>query len=321
MDYLEEKTPRGITIKVLTKNWNFLAFNRNGGSIYADEAGLKVLHRVPMVSFVGNNFKVKNITKQEFAFIKILKGRMVLPYIDLNDGNRKYVLIDWPGNIDLVPVRLRAMDTVADLVLDIEGGNKPDYIIVNRTISKNDIIIIKNRFAEANIITPESPAGATPQISEQPDDERRAIDVLRDINLNTMSNNPVFLARVHLREMDISKVNQLILDFDLSALEVEYIANFITTMLKKADTETDIMKNRQKLESILNSLKFYIDLITKKDADIRNAIGALADVNSLASFSTLVAKVKPLYPTREDQLSFTEYENMLWEASDRIQKR
>ncbi len=318
MDYIEEKSPRGITIKVLTKKWNFLVFDQKGASIYSDDAGLKVLHRVNLVAFVGRNFQVKNTASQELSFLKVIKNRIVIPYVDMADSTRKYIFIDADGRLDMIPVRLKILNDIAQLVREIDGGTNPDYIVVDRNITKNDIIIIKNRLSNAHIIL----AGAEKAEAEQAekargiDDataERRATDVLKEVNINMMSNNPVFLARVHLREMNLSKMNQLLLDFDLTAGDAEYIKSFVNTMLAKEDADPEIKKNKPRLEAIRDSLQFFIHLTNKDDTQIREMIASLTDSSMLASYSTLMAKAKILHPGTEDQLLFTDYENLLWE--------
>lgn len=318
MDDIEEKSPRGITFKVLTKKWNFLVFDQKGASIYSDDAGLKVLHRVRLVAFVGGNFQVKNTASQELSFLKVIKNKVVIPYVDLADSARKYIFIDADGRLDMLPVRLKALGTIAQLVREIDSGTNPDYIVVDKNITKNDIIIIKNRLADAHIILagaekPEAEPGGEAHGIDDSTAERRATDVLKEVNINMMSNNPVFLARVHLREMNLSKMNQLILDFDLTAHDAEYIKSFVTTMLGKADADQEIRKNKQRLETIRDSLQFFIHLTNKDDAQIRQMIASLHDNSMLASYSTLMAKAKLLHPGTDDQLLFTDYENLLWE--------
>jgi len=41
----------------------------------------------------------------------------------------------------------------------------------------------------------------------------------------------------------------------------------------------------------------------------------------LASFFTLIAKVKLLYPGTDDQLLFTEFENLLYEKKSSLQEQ
>ncbi len=320
MEYIEEKTPYGIVIKVLLKKWTFLAFDRKGGSIYADDAGLKVLHKIPMITFVGANFQIKNTKGPDLSFLKITKNQIVIPYTDLENNNRRYLFIHTLSKLDLIPVRLMQLRDIAQLVREIESGTKPDYIVVNKTITKNDIIIIKNRYAEASIIladkSNETTAAEDGDIALQSPDEGRAVDLVADININMMSNNPVFLARVHLREMELSKVNQLILDFDLSTTEAEYILSFIHTMLKKEES-AEIRKNLQKLEAIKDSLNFYVTLLNRDAAGVKKILESLSPDANLASYTTLTAKVKLLYPGTDDQLLFTEFENLIWEKKEK----
>lgn len=326
MDFIEQATPRGITLKVFPKKWNYLAFDQKGKSIYADAAGLKVLHRVPLLVFVGENFIVKNTAGTEMSFLKATRGQIVIPYVDTaTDRRQRFIFIPAESGIDLIPVRLKGLRDISMLVREIETGTKPDHIVVSGSVTRNDIIIIKNRLAGAHIILAggKSEDGDTPREESEINSfgDQRATEVAKDVNINMMSNNPVFLARVHLREMDISKVNQLILDFDLSPIEAEYILSFITTMLSKRETEEDIRKNAPKLEGIQGSLQFYIHLLGKNEAEVRTMIEGMNDSGMLASFFTLIAKVKLLYPGTDDQLLFTEFENLLYEKKSSLQEQ
>lgn len=320
MDYVEQTSPRGVTLKVMPQKWTFLAFGKGGSAIFADGAGAKALHRVQLVVFVGYSFGIKNTATHEFSFLKVIKNQIIIPYTNEADGGRNYVFIDTTARFDLMPVRLKALGDIAMLVREIEGGLRPDYIVVDKNITKNDIIIIKNRMAGAHIILAENNAARTPvnpaESGATQYADGRASDVLKEVNINMMSNNPVFLARVHLREMDIAKVNQLILDFDLSEIEASYILSFIATMLAKAADDQEIMKNKGKLEILRDSLEFYIALLNREDDAVRALISSLKDDSNLSSYFTFIAKVKLLYPGTEDQLIFTDYENLLWEKKD-----
>lgn len=324
MDFIEQATPRGITLKVFPKKWNYLAFDQKGKSIYADASGLKVLHRVQLVVFVGDNFSVKNNAGTEMSFLKATRGQIVIPYVDtLTDRRQRYIFIPAESGIDLIPLRLKALRNISLLVREIETGTKPDHIVVSGSVTRNDIIIIKNRLADAHIILAggKSEDGVAPREESEINsfEDKRATEVVKDVNINMMSNNPVFLARVHLREMNISKVNQLILDFDLSPLEAEYILSFISTMLSKSEEDAEIRKNIPKLEAIQSSLRFYVHLLGKNDPEVRAMIEGMNDAALLASFFTLIAKVKLLYPGTDDQLLFTEFENLLYEKKSVLQ--
>ncbi len=146
--------------------------------------------------------------------------------------------------------------------------------------------------------------------------DKRATEIIKEASINVMSDNPVFLARLHLRELSLSKVNQLLLDFDLTAIEVEYIQNFIDTMIKKADDDSELLKNIAKLKALRESFSFYLNLINSRDDEIRKIIDNVDDINIIASYSTLIAKCKYLLPDTKDQLLLTDYENLLYEKKE-----
>lgn len=317
MNYIETTSPRGILIKVLLDKGQFLAFTHEGKPIYADEAKSKILHKVMFIVFIGEDFQIKTPLNQEFSFLKIVKEKITIPYIDQSGNSQKYLFIDYSGELDLIPIKLMAFKDTSTLVREVEAISKPDFIVVDRQIKKNDVIVIKNRYFNTRIILAEE-KNKENQSTRMEDkinqwSSTRATEVIEEININMMSNNPVFLARVHLRELNFSKVNQLLLDFDLSPIETEYIISFINTMLEKENSEDDIKKNAAKLETIRNSLQFYAALLSKSRDEVQKMIKNLSDPTMLASFTTLVAKVKPLYPSTDDQLQYTEFENMLYE--------
>ena len=93
MDYIEEKTPSGITIKVLLKSWEYTAFNRNGSVIYANESGGNVLHKVPVIAFFGKYLIPAANIDTELVFYKRIKDEIVIPYNDLVSHRRKYLFL------------------------------------------------------------------------------------------------------------------------------------------------------------------------------------------------------------------------------------
>ncbi len=323
MDYIEEKTPKGISIKILKDKWKFLAFDRNGSSIYSDEHEMKVMHKVLLIAFLGEYFRVHNNYNRELSLIRVSRSKLVIPYDRQGFEKSRYLLMNFEGKLDMVPVRLLGVDTIGNLIRMIDSGQSPDYIVVDKDVTKNDVVVIKNRCPGIDIIVAEGKKEIT-EISKISSEsttetgERRATDILKDVNLNIMSQNPVFLARVHLRNMDLSKVNQLLLDFDLKSIDAEYILNFINTMLGKVGFKDELKKAESKLKSLKKSFQFYLYLLEKKDDEIKKMINGMEDKDELASYGTLLAKVKLLFPEQDDQLLITGYENLIWEIREKL---
>jgi hypothetical protein len=322
MEYIEEKTPKGITIKVILKKWKFIAFDKNGNSIYAGDDNMNLMHKVPLIIFLGTNFQVKHAHKTDISLLKVSKGELVVPYTFKDTDLKGFLYINYNNKIDQIPARLVSADDMFTLVNWISTGIRPDYIIVDKNITRDDILVIKNRCPTAGVVM----AGRDQKIKEEqkhvdeinPEAKRRAVDILKEVDINIISNNPVFLARIHLRKMDLSRVKQLLLDFDLSEIETQYIMSFLDTMLAKSDMVEELKIAKPTLVSLRDSLQFYIYLLRKDDANLKKMIEQIPNKNELAYFSTLLAKRKLLFNDTNDQLLFTNYENLIYDSKERL---
>lgn len=289
-----------------------------------------MLYRVPLIIFLGKSFRVKDRYDSELFFYKITNGKIVIPYTDINSNSRRYLFIrsEIDKDMDVIPARVRECSEINSLFRGIDTDFHPDYIIIDDKIVKDDILIVNRRYPAATIVNAydEKNSQGTSirngfSNSDAKTQEDRATDIINEQNLNVMSNNPVFLARIHLRTMALSKVNQLLLDFDISSFEADYILKFIETMLAKSEENDDIRNNASKLEALMDSLVFYISILNRNDDDIHSIIEKIEDINQIASYNTLLAKVKTLLLEEEDLFKLTEYENLLFEKKDNIQSK
>ncbi|MBN2547238.1 MAG: hypothetical protein JXB50_15655 [Spirochaetes bacterium] len=328
MDYIEEKTPGGVTIKVLLKSWEYTAFNRDGSVIHVHDSGGNVLHKVPVIAFFGKYLIPVVNVDSELAFYKIIKNEVIVPYEDLVNNKRKYLFLKSSENLELIPVRVLKISTIFNLVHGIENGILFNYIVLDKSITKNEIVVIKNRcplaiIIQTGLIGLEEESDNIDNENEVIDESEKSISLDDEIekNLNIMSNNPVFLAKIHLKKLALSNVNQILLDFDISSLEAEYMLRFIETMLKSEDNDEEVRKARPKLEAQADAFRFYISLVNKNEIEIRKMIEEINNLSKISSYSTLLAKVKLLFSKQEDVLQLTEYENLLFEIKDRIQSK
>ena len=143
-------------------------------------------------------------------------------------------------------------------------------------------------------------------------------DTDRVININTMSSNPVFLTRIHLKNKDLAKINQLLLDFEITALDTEYILHFIQDAVDRETDDATGQKNRQMLHDLYNSFKFYHSLLMKDEEAVRVMIQTIDDAKKLTPFRTLVSKVKSMFPGAEEQKIYTSYENILFDRYEEL---
>ncbi len=323
---IEEKTPKGIVLKIMVDKLKFLAFARGGATVYSDESKTKLLHDIPTVVFIGSDFIVPaTALKGDYSLHKVLKGKALVSFQLNEKDEERYLFLPVISAVDLIPIKVKKMNSVAELVKAIQAGLKPRYIIVTNTITRGDVIIIKNRFTGAHIIlVDDKKTTFEAELFQNIEDkkipsERRATDIIKEININMLSNNPVFLARLHLRELNFAKVSQLLLDFDLSKEDTEYILSFLNTLIKRSEAKEELANHIDKINLLKKSFQFYLNLLNYNDDEIKKMIHECRSANDIAAYRTLIAKVKPMHAGNETEFAFTDYENMLYEQNERLQ--
>jgi hypothetical protein len=322
--YIEEKTPKGYTLKILVKKGAFLVFDRTGAAVYGDAAGMKVLHRIPVIAFLGSSFTVRNRRVSDFTLCKVSKGKIVVPFYVSGDRDMRYLLVDATEPVDLMPVRITFIPSVAFIAREVEAGARPDVIVVDNDFSANDLIVIKNRVPTARVFMTNEviKAGITSQREIRTDIDEisdRAIDELETLNLNVMSTNPVFLARVHLRQLDLAKVKQLLLDFDMTSSDAGFILTFIDSMLQKMSEDPLLATQEQKLVELHEDFLFYSAILGKNKEEMIRIIDGITDIRKFPSYMTLIAKARSMCITQNELLEITEYENRLLEKKETME--
>ncbi len=312
MDFAEEKTPSGRTLKIMYKKGMFLLFNEGGEPVYADPEGRSMLHKTPVVIFIGTSYSVERDYDREYTLLKISEGKIILPYRDMIEKKRKYIFLETEIQSDMIPSEIKLVSGYSSMLRDIPSDLKIDFLVIDSTLTDTEIAVVSSRYKPGRLILTSAKeddlAGA--------DKEDKELDY---ISINTMSDNPVFLALMHLKKMSLSNLNQLLLDFDISALDIQYIVHFIDEIIASRSAESEVQKNMNMLVDLKNAFSFYLALIQKDNELVKQKIENETDPKKLSPFQTLVSKVRSMNPGREDQLLFTEYENMVLDRKEQLQ--
>ena len=311
MDYTEEITPSGFTLKILFRKMKFLIFNRKGESYSADPEGRGLLHKIPTIVFLGNIFIVDRDYPKEYSLLKVRDNTIILPYRNIIEKKRKYLFIHYSTSIDMLPVNIIVVKSYSSMLKDVPADTDIDYLINDESISEIEISVIASRYRPGEIIKVNKDTAAAQQAA----DDEKASDY---INVNTMSDNPVFLASYHLRNMALSNLNQLLLDFDISAFDTQFIIYLINDLLDKRKNDTIVFRNIEMLIDLLNAYEFYLALIVRDEKKIREKIDTEPDAKKLSPYRTLVSKVRSMFPGTEEQLLYTEYENLVLEREENL---
>jgi len=313
MDFAEEKTPSGYTLKILYNKLKFLVFNNRGESFSADKEGRSLLHKLPTVVFLGNIFLVERDYLKEYSLLKVRDDTLILPYRNIIEKKRKFLFIHYVTSLDVIPVKITVIKSYSTMFKDIPSDTDIDYLVVDESLSEVEISVIASRYRPGEIIKVSTEKSETaPSQHEEKDSSY--------ISINTMSDNPVFLASYHLKNMALSNLNQLLLDFDISAFDTQFIIFFINDILQNKNNEPEVIRNKPMLNDLKNAYEFYLALIVRDDKILREKIENETDYRKLSPYRTLVSKVRSMNPGREEQLLYTEYENLVLEKEENLKK-
>jgi len=236
---------------------------------------------------------------------------IILPYRNIIEKKRKYLFIHYAATIDLLPVRMIVMKSYSSMLKEVPSDTEIDYLIVDESISEIEVAVIASRYRPGEIIKVTKDKVSSSMVAG----EEKASEY---ININTMSDNPVFLASYHLRNMALSNLNQLLLDFDISAFDTQFIIFLINDILDKKKNDTTVFRNLEMLVDLLNSYEFYLALIERDEETIKEKIDTEPDYRKLSPYRTLVSKVRSMFPGTEEQLLYTEYENLVLEREEKL---
>jgi len=309
MDFAEEKTPSGYILKILFDKLKYLVFNSRGESFAADTEGRSLLHKLPSVVFIGSIFIVERDYLKEYSLLKVRDNTIVLPYRNIIEKKRKYLFIHYETVMDLIPVKIKTIKSYSLMLKDIPSDTPIDYLIVDESLSDTEIAVITSRYHPGEII----------KVTNEKSDTSLSANEEKDsdyISINTMSENAVFLANYHLKNMALSNLNQLLLDFEISAFDTQFIIYQINNILENKKNEPEVIRNKAMLTDLKNGFEIYLALIVKDTEFLKQKINAETDYRKLSPYRTLVTKVKSMNPGKDDQLLYTDYENIIYEREE-----
>ncbi len=314
MDFTEEKTPAGITLNIIFKTWKFLAFKKGGESVYADDEGRSLLHKIPTLVFLGKTISLKKKYDKDYELFKVREDELIIPYYENN--KKTFAYIPEKTSIDLIPVLTFEYESYPEMLKLHPADERIDHLLIDHTVSEVELAVISSRYKPGNTMN------ITPKKSKK---SSRGF-ASPYTNVNILSQNTVFLAQTHLRKMALANLNQLLLDFEINQFDTQIIINLIDNVLKKISQESTGQEvpgsprkmHIKKLKDLKTSFEFYLALIQKDGEKISEMVEEQEDDKHLAPFRTLLLKVKTDTEDESDLQKFSEFEEIVAEKSKKF---
>ncbi|EQA46568.1 hypothetical protein LEP1GSC050_0364 [Leptospira broomii serovar Hurstbridge str. 5399] len=324
--YEERKTPAGFLVKVRLAKMTYVVFTTKGPEIPKGAKNQSIVVPVPRVAFLGEEFDLSHFRLGELSFVNVRQGKLVIPYQHTSSGNEvRTIFLNSGSECDILPVIIFHYKEVEEFLRAKEEGVELHHLVLDEEFPRQDLVTLKIRFPSLNMLIIkrkvaqklEAPGGVMPGKEELERSLReessivdfnkvRATDLLEKGNLNMHSMNPVFLARVHLRKVELEKVKQLLLDFSLRPEEVVFIRTFLEVMIRNDEKKEELVSWKVKLQNLDEGFRLAGLILEMKEMEF--------EVELDKGFSKEIASmVYALLEKEQSEADTKEKEIILWE--------
>lgn len=327
--YEERKTPAGYQVKVRLDKLTYIVFTPKGPEIPKGAKSNSIVVNVPKVVFLGEDFNLSHFRLGELSFVNVKAGKLVIPYQHGNSREIKTIYLNTGSDSDILPVIIYHYSHIKDVIHSAEQGLEFHHIVADEGLMKNDMVTLKIRYPTVNILILKKKINVAADIkkveTESKDDDKSAAPVVdADIaraadmattnsNLNMYSENPVFLARIHLRNLELDKVKQLLFDFNLKSEDIIFIRTFLDVMIKNVNNKEELTQNKDKVITLDEIFRLAVMIINKTEEEFEKELekGLSKDVAYM---------IYALLEKYQEQAKNIEEEIMLWEWKYRARR-
>lgn len=326
--YEERKTPGGFLVKVRLAKMTYVVFTQKGPEVPRGSKNNSIVVAVPRIVFLGSEFNLAHFRLGEVSFVNVKQGKLVIPYQHSNTGNEvRTIFLNSGSDCDVLPVVVYHFQNNEDLIRSRDQGVEMHHLVLDESYPRQDLITLKIRFPALNMlivrkkIAVHKDAGGESGAEGSKGKESgivdfnkvRAADIMDSGNLNIHSGNPVFLARIHLRRMDLEKVKQLLLDFQLKPEEVSFIRTFFSVMIRNEFDKEELKQAKQKLLNLDEGFRLAELILEMKVSEFETELEK--------NFGPEIASMCYALLEKEQDLAEDEEEGIiLWEWKLRVKR-
>jgi len=324
VQYEEKKTPKGFLIKVRLDKFTYVVFKDSGPEVPRGAKDGAIIVNVPFVVFIGESFDLSHFDLNGLNYVNVKSGKMVIPYTHGDSREIKSIFLNSGSDCDILPVVVYYFRTVQDMINLAEKERiRFHHLIIDEDFPRAEMVKLKIRYPLLNILIIKKKVVVRKQVEEEDraseaagkdPDKMRATDAIREGSLNMYSGNPVFLARLHLRNMDLDKVKQLLLDFDLSTDDVIFIRTFLDVMIKNENKKVELERNRKRLVGLDKSFDLAAMVLAGENEKFENELNSGMDKELAFMMYALLQK-------EQDKASDIKKQLLFWEWKLRAKKQ
>jgi hypothetical protein len=267
-------------------------------------------HPVPEIIFVGS--LLSSQASPSPVLYPVKKGRLLIPYGGMSNGEPNRLGLPCPPDVDQFPAVLTRIDSVRDVLASPPSQAKMRFIVVDDSVPKIDLITLKVKQPQSQVLVVHAPEAAG-----QADHRKvRAADLVQAGQGEELQQNPVFMARVHLRNLELPLVRDLLVEFEMSSEEIQFVRTFLQLMIRNDRGQADLHAVQKELLH-LDELYRLAGVLASGDRDAFDRELEVVTPGLARDLLPLVARRRARAPGREDQIYFWECEFRLTQAAEK----
>jgi len=324
---IEEKSPLGFHIKVRQHRNSFIIFKPDGNPERLNLANPnEIINPLKTIAFIGSGFDIRS-HYLGLAFLPVKNSRILIPYKHRRMNQEKAILIHTPSQSDLLPMRVEIIPDAVELMQLLKTGKIIHYLVVDDELPRPSVLQIKERMAKVYLFVIKISAFSTSKEpgkklqGEKFDDDRvRATDLIDSGNekIELLSQNPVFLARIFLRNLELAKVKSLFLEKSMKKEDTDFIKTFLEIMIRNDQKKPELQKAKKELEMLTSYVEMLSLMIEKRLEEVSEVILRENNRDKIIFYDYLIKRYKNESQIREEQIKFWELEAIVKTRLDEI---
>lgn len=266
---------------------------------------------IARICFIGQRI-TPQVTTGEVTLVPNRGFRLYIPFDLDHDGEPHSLRIACGSTSDHFPVLIDHCKSVQEYLNSFPGSGSHRFVCFPYGSAKVEIMKLKILRAGIKILILHPPEGAEePAAPVEKIEPVRASDMADSGAGSSLKGDPVFLARIHLRNLDLEETRSLLLDFILSQEEIEFIRTFLRNMIRNERNDKDLVAARSELQALDELFRLGQILLheerNKFDAELDSGI----DPRVSGFLMPLVARLRSRADSKDDEILLWEWEYRL----------
>ena len=270
----ELRTPAGRVVKIRLDRMTAVVFGQDNRPEVVRLRGRETMEQpVPGILFVGEDFGVA-VQPESFHLVENRGNRLRIPYKS-HTGQIHHVGIANPSAADAFPVYVRHCRNVRDFIGMDDGRVTFGYMVVSSELPRMDTVALRVRHPDAQILVVKAPAPSAGEQGRVDGSKVRASDLAHTERGKSLTGNPVFRARIHLRLLELDLVRDLIGASEISPDEVDFICTFLDLMIRNDQNRTELTAAKPELEELAHLFRAAALVLRRDRTGLEAALGTL----------------------------------------------